>query len=74
MEKPYCGKWLYDDKDLAPVNVLWETLCCPCIVYGRSKIRYDDAASREHEYDSPPNGHVKFRISKKGIIDTHEEY
>ncbi|EXM26279.1 hypothetical protein FOTG_07294 [Fusarium oxysporum f. sp. vasinfectum 25433] len=74
MEKPFAGQWLYDDEDLAPVNVLWKAIFCPCIVYGRSKKSYGDAVNREYEYDSPPNGHVRLRVSKKGIVDTHEEY
>ncbi|TXB98999.1 hypothetical protein FocTR4_00012504 [Fusarium oxysporum f. sp. cubense] len=61
MEKPFAGQWLYDDEDLAPVNVLWKAIFCPCIVYGRSKKSYGDAVNREYEYDSPPNGHVRFR-------------
>ncbi|KAF5644509.1 integral membrane protein [Fusarium sp. NRRL 52700] len=74
MEKPFAGQWLYDDEDLAPVNMLWETFMCPCIIYGRSKKSYDDAVDREFEYDSPSDGHVRFKVSEKGIVDTHGEY
>ncbi|KAF4336483.1 integral membrane protein [Fusarium beomiforme] len=70
MEKTYTEKWLFDDTDLAPVDLLWEALCCPCVVYGRSKSRFKDARQRGHDYDS---SHVKFKVGKKGIIDTHEE-
>ncbi|KAF4446236.1 hypothetical protein F53441_10121 [Fusarium austroafricanum] len=44
--KPQPGKWLFNDEDMAPNNVLWETLCCPCIVYGRSKERLEEAFER----------------------------
>jgi len=74
MEKPFAGQWLFDDKDLAPDNILWETICCPCIVYGRSEKAYEKALDRGHECDTPPNGHVRFKVSKKGIADTQEEY
>lgn len=74
MEKPFAGQWLYDDEDLAPNNILWETFLCPCIVYGRSSKSYKDALERAFEYDSPPDGHVRFTVSKKGIADTKEEY
>ncbi|SCO52957.1 uncharacterized protein FFMR_11276 [Fusarium fujikuroi] len=60
MEKPFAGQWLYDDEDLAPNNILWESFLCPCIVYGRSTKSYNDALERAFEYDSPPDGHVRF--------------
>ncbi|KAG5755137.1 hypothetical protein H9Q70_002266 [Fusarium xylarioides] len=74
MEKPFAGQWLYDDKDFAPGNILWETVCCPCIVYGRSQKSYENALDRAYECDTPPNGHVRFKVNKEGIVDTQEEY
>ncbi|RBR13092.1 hypothetical protein FVER53590_26494 [Fusarium verticillioides] len=61
MEKPFAGQWLIDDKDLAADNILWETIYCPCIVYGRSEKAYENAFDRALECDTPPNGHVRFK-------------
>ncbi|KAF4975371.1 hypothetical protein FZEAL_7822 [Fusarium zealandicum] len=48
-EKPFNG-WMYQE-DSPPSDVLLEAVCCPCIVYGRTEVRFKNAVDRHEGRD-----------------------
>ncbi|KAF5026438.1 hypothetical protein F66182_1471 [Fusarium sp. NRRL 66182] len=44
------SNWIYSDGHKYPSNVMLEAYCCPCIVYGRAKLRLSEARNRQNPH------------------------
>lgn len=42
------GKWMFEDKDSSSSHVTAEACCCPCVAYGRTRMRLSEAVNRRN--------------------------